>query len=231
MLDLRKINKEIEPTTLTHYRSSIAKENLEDSNVYNDFPNKTKKGCKENEPGNLRKQLLEEQGYICCYCMSRIDCINSKIEHFKDQAANRDLQINYQNLFIACNGNEGFPLKQQHCDSFKGAGECRHINLLSYIENDIKYQSSDGKIFSTNKEINQEIEDVLNLNAILLKNNRKQALGEFLIALKKRFGTGKWRKGELKNEIERYEKKNEDNKFKQFNAMFVYFLNKKLQKL
>ena len=66
-----------------------------DENIYDDFPNKTKEGCENNETDNLRKSLLEEQGYICCYCMSRIDCKNSKIEHFKPQSLHRDKQIDY----------------------------------------------------------------------------------------------------------------------------------------
>ena len=231
MLALRKINKGKEPITLTNYRSSIQKKDFENINIYDDFNHKSRQDCKDSKAGNLRKQLLEEQGYLCCYCMSRIACFNSKIEHLKDQSTNRKLQIDYQNLFIACKGNEGQPSKHQHCDSFKGAKNIDYLDLLSNIENDIKYQPSDGTISSDNTDIDMEINEVLNLNVRILKRNRKQAVKEFLMVLKKRLGTGKWGKNALKKEVDRYEKIGADYKFKQFSAMFVYFLNKKLQKL
>ncbi len=230
MFALRKINKGKEPTTLTNYRSSIPKKDLLNTDIYDGFKHKSRQDCNDNKVGNLRKQLLEEQRYICCYCMSRIDCFNSKIEHFKDQS-NRNLQINYQNLFIACKGNEGLSSKNQHCDSFKGNKNLDYIDLLSNIEKEIKYKSANGTIFSDNADINLEINEVLNLNVKILKNNRKQAAKVFLMALKKRLGTGKWHKKALKKEVHSYEKIGDDHKFKQFNAMFIYFLNKKLQKL
>ncbi len=231
MLVLRKINKGKEPITLTNYRSSIQKKDSLNNEIYNNFPDKTKEDCKNKKPGNLRRQLLKEQGYICCYCMGRIDCSNSKIEHFRDQSTNRELQIKYQNLFIACKGNEGQPHKYQHCDSFKGAKEFQHIDLLSDIENHIKYRSTDGTIFSDDNNVNRELNEVLNLNVELLKKNRKQAIKEFLNILKKKLGSGTWRESALKKEVARYRRINIDHQYKQFSSMFVYFLNKKLQQL
>ena len=228
---MKRINKWTEPTTLTTYRSSLHKKDLKDTDIYDGFKHKSKQDCKNNVAGNLRKQLLEEQGYLCCYCMSRIACTNSKIEHFKDQSTNRELQIDYQNLFIACKGNEGQPSNNQHCDSFKGAKNIDYVDLLSNIENDIKYKLADGTIFSDNTDINMEINEVLNLNVRILKRNRKQAVKKFLMVLKKRLGAGEWGKNALKKEVDRYEKKGADHKFKQFSGMFLYFLNKKLQKL
>ncbi len=170
---MKKIIKGVEPQSLTKYRSSIPHKNLEDSNIFEDFKEKTQEGCRENERDNLRKQLLEEQCYICCYCMSRIDCNNSKIEHFKSQENYRNLQIVYKNLFIACNGGEGKKRKEQHCDTYKGEKELKHINLLSNIESYIKYCKS-GEISSSNMEINKELNDILNLNNEILKRNRKE---------------------------------------------------------
>lgn len=229
---MKKINKGIEPTTLTNYRSSIQNTDLNNIDIYDGFKHKSRQDCKNNNVGNLRKQLLKEQGYLCCYCMSRIDCSNSKIEHLKDQSANRDLQIDYQNLFIACKGNEGQSFKNQHCDSYKGAKEFKYIDLLYNIENDIKYNKADGRIFSENGNIDKEINEILNLNVKRLKDNRKEAIKSFITKLKQKFGIrNKWSKKKLEKEIIRYKKKNTDHKFKHFNEMFVYFLNKKLQKL
>lgn len=68
----------------------------------------------------LKKNLLEEQGYICCYCEKRIgqegnlsDC---DIEHFmprhpdsrtlsvQECAICKDAQLAYTNLFASCKG-------------------------------------------------------------------------------------------------------------------------------
>lgn len=78
----------------------------------------------------LRAQLLEEQGNICCFCMRRIpqklkdDEIqrhfpSSKIAHILSQDNHPDQQLNYQNLLIACNGNYGQPEMVQTCDTFQ----------------------------------------------------------------------------------------------------------------
>ncbi len=226
---MKKIHKGNEPKTLTNYRSKIPKKDLTGKNIYNDFPNKTKADCNNNRTGNLRKQLLEEQGYLCCYCMSRINCDTSKIEHFKDQSANRNLQIDYQNLFIACEDSEGCTREQTHCDTFKGGNALNYINLLSEIENEIKYKLSDGTIFSDNSNINMEINVVLNLNVKSLKDNRKQAISQFITKLNKKFKSkNKWKKNALEREAARYKRRDASQKFKQFSEMFVYLVNKKL---
>ena len=53
----------------------------------------------------LRKTLVEEQGYICCYCMGRITLNSSHLEHFwpKEKFASQDM--NYDNMLASCEGN------------------------------------------------------------------------------------------------------------------------------
>ena len=46
----------------------------------------------------------------------------------------RELQIDYQNLFVSCIGGEGNKKGKQFCDSFKGEQELKSINLLTNIE-------------------------------------------------------------------------------------------------
>ncbi|MEA3490539.1 MAG: retron system putative HNH endonuclease [Campylobacterota bacterium] len=221
---MKQINKGTEPKSLTEYRSSITHSDLRKSNIYEDFKDKTKEGCSEDEKYNLRKQLLEEQGYICCYCMSRIDCNSSKIEHFKPQTKNRDVQIDYQNLFIACNGGEGKRKKEQYCDSFKGEDELNSINLLGAIEQYIKY-SKLGDISSVDSRIDKELNTILNLNNSMLKRNRKQSYQRLIQNLNKRG----WTNQTIKQDVSKYEEIDDNGKYYEFSQMIVYFLTKKLK--
>ena len=69
---------------------------------------------------SLKKSLLEEQGYLCCYCEKRIgtnmyatDC---DIEHFMPRhpdkryltavecAVCENAQLDYQNIMVSCKG-------------------------------------------------------------------------------------------------------------------------------
>ena len=223
---LKKITKNKEPKSLTAYRSTIPRKNLKDSNIYEDFPKKTKEQCKNSEPDNLRKQLLQEQGYICCYCMSRIDCDNSKIEHFKPQTKNREFQIDYQNLFIACIGGEGFKSKKQYCDTKKGENQLDYINLLSLIEQNIYYAKGAKNICikSTDKNIDREINNVLNLNVMVLEENRKEVYDRVMKNLKSRGYTV----SNIKRVLNYYQNKHNE-KFEPYCEMIVYFLTKKLK--
>ena len=222
---MKQIIKSIEPISLTRYRSTISIENLEDSNIYEDYPNKKREDCANDVSENIRKQLLEEQGYICCYCMSRINCENSKIEHFKPQTKFRDLQINYQNLFVACSGGEGSPNNYQHCDSKKGEQELVGINLLTKIENQIIYNKKSNliEIDSFNANIKQDLK-ILNLNLQILQKNRKSSYDKVISNLK--------RKGysipNIKKIITFYQSKNSD-KYEPYCEMIVHFLTKKLK--
>jgi len=149
---LKRIIKNKEPQKLIEYRSQFSKEELKSKDLYSNFPYKDKENCKIDEK-NLRSILLEEQGYICCYCMSRINCENSKIEHFKPQTKYRELQLDYKNLFVACRGGEGS--KEPFCDTVKKDKELKKVNLLENIENYIKYKKNrEGtKIYSDDSDV------------------------------------------------------------------------------
>ncbi len=223
---LKKITKSTEPKSLAAYRSTISHKNLEDSNIYEDFKEKTKEQCREDKSENLRKQLLQEQGYICCYCMSRIDCDNSKIEHFRPQTKNRGIQIDYQNLFIACSGGEGFKAKGQFCDTKKGEKDLNSIDLLSSIEDSVNYTKSakNISITSNDKSIDKEINDILNLNVIVLSRNRKEVYDRVMKNLKSRGYT----MASIQKALNYYKTKHH-GKFEPYCEMIVYFLTKKLK--
>lgn len=226
---MKKIVKTTEPTTLTKYRSSINHADLEKNHIYKDFPDKTREDCDKGISGNLRKQLLEEQGYICCYCMSRISCKNSKIEHLKPQTKYRAYQIDYNNLFVACLGGEGQKESNQFCDTKKAEEELKYIDLLSNIENDIFYKK-DSKdyilIGSRNSDIDYDINTILNLNVTSLQKNRREAYDRVMQRLKQKG----WTISTIKQVFNYYQTKH-NGKFEPYCQVVVYFLGKKLKAL
>jgi len=73
----------------------------------------------------LKENLLKEQGYICCYCMSEIDLWNVHIEHFIPRSApkrdpakylGQDIELGYENLFLSC---EGEHFQRDRCGRYK----------------------------------------------------------------------------------------------------------------
>lgn len=78
-------------------------------------------------------------------------------------------------------GSEGQPGKLQHCDTRKGDQELRWnpAEPNHHIEERISYEL-DGSIQSNDARFDQELNEVLNLNLPLLKNNRKGLLDGLL---------------------------------------------------
>jgi len=238
---MKKIFKSKEPESLKAYKKIIS--NFDDEKLYENFNLKSRSGCLNNKVDNLRRHLLEDQGYICCYCMARIDCNYSKIEHLKPQSKalvtnNYFHQIDYQNLFIACCGKNidkkaykscetyGNKNSNTYCDTFKKEKELNYVNLLSDIQGKLKYKKN-GEIYSENLNINKEINGVLNLNCKTLKNNRKVSYYELIILLNKKLGSKKtWSRSSIKVYIDKYKNRDSKNKFKPLSEMFVYFLEK-----
>lgn len=70
---------------------------------------------------DIRVQLVAEQGYLCAYCMGRIepDDRNMKVEHWHSRKKYPGQQLNHANLLGCCSGNAGQPDAHAHCDTKK----------------------------------------------------------------------------------------------------------------
>ena len=163
---MRAIMKGHEPVGLTAHRQTPHSD-------YDNYP----------EKDDLRHALVTEQRGLCCYCMGRIrpEGGRMKIEHWQCQTQYEDQRLNYRNLLGACLGGHGQPAKFQHCDTRKGN---RHLEWnpadpAHRIETRIRYEL-DGSIRSDEADFNGQLNDVLNLNLPLLKNNRKYLLDAIL---------------------------------------------------
>ena len=139
----------------------------------------------------LRQSLLEEQGYLCAYCMRRIhDNHNEvKIEHYEPRNPQNELECS--NLLAVCMGNSaGNQREHQHCDTKKG-NKRLHVNPqnVDHIKQ-ISYRS-DGTIYARNNDdFNDDLNSTLNLNDDYgyLKANRKKALDELKKKILSNFG-------------------------------------------
>ncbi len=72
------------------------------------------------EPKNsVKKALMTEQGYICCYCERRLTDDDSHIEHFKPQSDPVVDPLDFGNLLCSCQNQikKGEP---RHCGNLKG---------------------------------------------------------------------------------------------------------------
>jgi uncharacterized protein (TIGR02646 family) len=163
---MRAITKRAPPPSLTAHRQT----------AHCDYENYADKAA-------LRHALVTEQRGICCYCMGRIHNgpLTMKIEHWRCQSRFPVEQLSYRNLLGACLGGDGQPSALQHCDSRKGDRDLRWnpADPTHHIETRLRYEL-DGSIRADDPDFNTEIEDVLNLNLLRLKNNRKGVLDAIL---------------------------------------------------
>lgn len=217
---MKAIIKGNEPISLTEYR---AKQHASFDNL---------------DKTDVRASLLTEQGHICCYCMKRIPESNtnpsSKIEHFLCQDEHENEELNYNNMILACSGQQGSPIRLQTCDTHKGKLSLSHnpSNNVRNIEDLIKYKSN-GEIYSSDDTLNTELETILNLNVPSLKGNRRVIYEEVQNRIRiegKRRGNRALNKSFLESEKTRL--LNLDNgKYSEFCMVGVYVIDKKLKKM
>ncbi len=205
---MKKIVKQSEPESLTEHRSKPYAD-------YDNYPAKDE----------LRESLLEEQGYICCYCMRRITKEGMKIEHWKPQRKYTCLQLDYKNLLGACKGNEGARPQKQHCDTKKGQTEI----TINPTEENQNYESliiyrSTGEIYSPNKPINYDLDKTLNLNLDYLVTKRKNELDLILEHLKNKFPDRIWDQTYLQELINQLNAKNEYGFYSEYCQVAISYL-------
>ena len=156
---MRAISKGAEPASLTAHRRTP-------QGGYDNYADKAV----------LRHALVREQRGLCCYCMGRIrgDATRMKIEHWRSRRRHRNQELDYRNLLAACTGGEGGRGRDQHCDTKKGDLDLRWnpADPAHHVETRLRYEP-DGAIRSDDAEFDGQLNEVLNLNLSVLKNNRK----------------------------------------------------------
>lgn len=208
MLPIRK-NKE--PRGLVGSRAKRAS--------YKSLPKATK--------DNLRAQLLRDQGYLCCYCMSRIegDPLSTKIDHWHSQKLHPAEQLEYTNLLVACPGKTD---ETSHCDSSKGDKDIKFNPCVDGHRLAIHYSSKDGSIRSEDTEFNQQLSEVLNLNCWQLKRSRKEVWDTVSSELNMKFGTRT--AGEMEKLLAKWRGRDGEGRLKAYCGVAIHFLQKKLRR-
>jgi uncharacterized protein (TIGR02646 family) len=218
---MKQIIKISEPHSLIEYRAK-------QYSTFDSLPQNTKQ--------ELRESLLNEQGYICGYCMKRIPEKNGmKIEHYKCKSQRPELQLMYFNLLGTCLGNEGKPQQLQTCDTRKGNDTTLSIDPLNAQNCALLFKyNANGEISSITDdvEINRQLNDILNLNMQTLKENRKQVYSEVqrrVEAESKRKANKQLKRNYFEQERGKWLTKDREGKFKEYCMVAVYYLNKKIK--
>lgn len=132
------------------------------------------------QKGTLRESLVEEQGYICCYCQQRIDTsTRTEIEHIITREectrlGNEALKITYTNLIASCEGNRPPSRhveidKDRHCNNFR-SNRSLLISPLDINCEDEFFYDFQGVMHGKTHNATITIE---NLNLKVLKDYRK----------------------------------------------------------
>ncbi|MBA3549302.1 MAG: TIGR02646 family protein [Nannocystis sp.] len=175
----------------------------------------------------LQEALLREQGRLCCYCMARISRERMKVEHYLSQERHPERALDHCNLFAACAGGEGWPRALQTCDTRKGSAALS-INPTGNIEPFLRYLA-DGTISSADPAYQQDLDTTLNLNAAALKRARKAVIQGLVIAFEREMPKH-WKPSRLREELARWEARDERGDYREFCRVVVYFLEKRLRR-
>ena len=187
----------------------------------------------------LVNSLLEEQGYLCAYCMRRIPCkdrVNGtltqedhRVEHIKCRNVFPELQLSYTNMVVCCPGHLG---EHEHCDRLKKDQPISFSPMDKNFISTLFYEN--GKIKSTNDRWMEEMEDILNLNDEALIRARRQTLSATIDLLAKTNAQKPWTRQMVEKYLLKYSTMhNEKGKLKHYPycGIVIYYLQKKLKQL
>jgi uncharacterized protein (TIGR02646 family) len=230
---MKHINKNIanEPQSLREYREITPNTQYDGGN----FDAKV-----------LKQSLLEEQGYICAYCMGRISLdLNEnhkpkiEVEHLKPREKYPELELQFNNMLGVCNGlsiSHPEKIKNHHCDKtqgnegkMNGQVEFKAINPLykDKSENLLTYTiNGEIKPKSGSPDIEHDLNKVLNLNNAVLIKNRKVIIDKVLDDLKKEKSIQQWTVAFFEKHIELWSiRHGDEGKFRQYCMVAIWFLN------
>jgi len=171
---MKYIKKNHEPESFKNWKNL---KNEDWHPIYSNLQNPEKK--------KVFESLLDEQGYICCYCERELKNNDYHIEHFKPKDKNKfpKFQLDYNNLLCSCqrNTNHGAPL---HCGNSKGNWFNDEL-LISPLDSDCESKfiyTGDGHIKPSDKNVSSVVTTIkkLQLDIDKLVDLRKKAIEPFI---------------------------------------------------
>jgi len=130
----------------------------------------------------VKAALMQEQGYLCCYCERRLTDSDSHIEHFKPQKDPTVDPLDFNNLLCSCQKDldQGEP---RHCGNSKGSYDANL--LVSPLDSTCEARfmfTADGYVQTAieTDAIAQTTIDVLQLDIPKLRALRSSAIAPFL---------------------------------------------------
>lgn len=184
----------------------------------------------------LRQALLEEQGFICGYCMRRIanDSLNTKIEHYQEQCNFPAKSLDFDNMLAVCSGHLNNNTKNPICDTKRGSFDKTQQSLIinPFDKNQMaKITFSEGRVEIDDVDMQNDLDIKLNLNHQTLLENRLAKLEVIRQEVTKTFPKAKMiTKAYIEQKISEYSKPDANGKLKEYCQVYIYWLEKQRSK-
>jgi uncharacterized protein (TIGR02646 family) len=176
----------------------------------------------------LRDALAREQGFLCCYCLRRIDPGASRIEHHEAQSTHPERQLDWRNMLVACDGGELGPAANRHCDVRKGDTPIQVDPTDAHHVARVKFDGN-GRVTSTDAAIQRDLDETLNLNDERLVRTRRAALGDALRQLSRKHGAGNWSRDLLQRELARWRPRAVTERLPEFCEAVAQYIERRLR--
>lgn len=176
---MKKIMKQVSPEWFEAWKADFEEVNHRKPHYKDDFSTDDGKGSTRRI--RLRRQLVKEQGQICCYCMNRITEFTSHIEHFLPKEKFPNLDLEYDNLLASCNGERSMIISDEHCGHRKENWWREDMISPTDIEVEKAFRyTPDGRVHAKRggetSNIAQEMIVNLGLDSYHLERSRRQAI-------------------------------------------------------
>jgi hypothetical protein len=189
----------------------------------------------------LKMPLCNEQGFICCYCMQRIESQTTTVEHYITQTKHKDsnysaeehkaYELDYMNMLASCNYKNG-----RNCSEIRGNIPLYIDPKTSLIESQIGYNPG-GVIYAIDKNENvvndlktlklgvSPIPDIDENGEYWLIKNRAKIIEE----VRQKLDTKGWTKPNIEAEIKKFQIPDKEGYLQPYCQVAIFYLKKKLK--
>ena len=141
----------------------------------------------------VKQSLVEEQGFICCYCGQRIaNDSSTNIEHLKSRKNYPHLDLSYENMLASCDGgsakrserdssgkriNKKYP---EFCDAHKHESDIPVHPLQNDCAEHFVFDKDGQIIYDEDDLAAEETVRKLNLDNAVLVNMRRETIAKYV---------------------------------------------------